>query len=54
MEREALGPINAQCPSVEECQVQEGGVGGFVSRGREAGNRQLSEGKSGRGITFEM
>jgi hypothetical protein len=35
--REALGPVKALCPSVEECQGQEGGVGGLVSRGRERG-----------------
>jgi hypothetical protein len=31
---EALGPVNARCPSVGECQDQEAGVGGLVSRGR--------------------
>jgi hypothetical protein len=31
---EALGPVKALCPSVEECQGQEAGVGGLVSRGR--------------------
>jgi hypothetical protein len=27
---EALGPIKARCPSVEECQGWEVGVGGWV------------------------
>jgi hypothetical protein len=30
---EALGPVKAPCPSVEECQDRETGVGGLVSRG---------------------
>ena len=52
---EALGPEKALCPSVGECQGQEAGVGGLGSRGggREWG-REISEGKSGKGITFEM
>jgi hypothetical protein len=46
MEGEALGPVKALCPSVGECQVQEVGVGGLVSReGR--GYRGFSEGKLG-------
>jgi hypothetical protein len=48
---EALGPEKALCPSVGECQGQEAGVGGLVSRGRRRG---FSEGKPGKGITFEM
>jgi hypothetical protein len=31
---EALGPVKALCPSVGECQGQEAGVDGLVSRGR--------------------
>jgi hypothetical protein len=31
----ALGPLKALCPSVGECQDQEAGVGGLVSRGRQ-------------------
>jgi hypothetical protein len=31
---EALGPLKALCPSVGECQGQEVGEGGLVSRGR--------------------
>ena len=34
---EALGPVKALCPSVGECQGQEAGVGGLVSRGRGRG-----------------
>jgi hypothetical protein len=30
----ALGPVKAQCPREGECQGQEVGVGGLVSRGR--------------------
>ena len=50
---EALGPVKAQCPNVGECQDQEAGVGGLVSRGR--GDRIGGlEGKPEKGITFEM
>ena len=53
---EALGPVKALCPSVEECQGQEVGVGGLVSRGRGKwiGGGCFPEGKQGKGITFEM
>ena len=52
---EALGPVKALCPSVEECQGQEAGMGGLGSKQREEGeNRGFSEGKLGKGITFEM
>ena len=34
MRREALGPLKDLCPSIGECQGQEVGVGGLVSRGR--------------------
>jgi hypothetical protein len=50
---EALGPVKALCPSVGECQGQDMLVGGLVSR-RSCGDRGFSEGKSGKGITFEM
>ena len=33
MGREALGPVKVLCPSVEDCQDQEAGVGGLVSSG---------------------
>jgi hypothetical protein len=31
---EALGPVKGLCSSVRECQGQEVGVSGLVSRGR--------------------
>ena len=31
---EALGPVKTLCPNVRECQGQEAGVDGLVSRGR--------------------
>jgi hypothetical protein len=34
MEGEALGPVKVLCYSVGECQGQEVGVSGLVSRGR--------------------
>jgi hypothetical protein len=34
---EALGPVKAWFTSVRECQGQEAGVGGLVSREREVG-----------------
>ena len=37
---------------VGECQGQEVGVGGLVNGGGE--DRRLSEGKPGKGITFEV
>jgi hypothetical protein len=46
---EALGPVKALFPSVGECQDQEVGFGGLVSRGRV-----FSEGKPGKKATFEM
>ena len=33
MGEEALGPVKFLCPSIGECQDQEAGVGGLVSRG---------------------
>ena len=40
MGTEALGPVKALSPSVGECQGQETGVGGLVSRGRGVGDFQ--------------
>jgi hypothetical protein len=37
MEEEALGPVKVLCPSIEECQGQEAGACGLVSRGRGKG-----------------
>ena len=43
------------CPSVGECQGQEVGVGGFVSRGMgERMGGVALKGKPGKGISFEM
>ena len=50
---ETLGPVKALCPSVGECQGQEVGVGGLM-RENGMGGGQGSEGKQGKGITFEM
>jgi hypothetical protein len=41
------------CPSVGECQGQEVGVGGLVSRWGGVGNREFSQGKPGKGITLK-
>jgi hypothetical protein len=46
--------MKALCPSVGECQGQEVGVGGLVSRVGELGRVCFSEGKPGKGIIFEM
>jgi hypothetical protein len=40
--------------SIGEYQDQEVGVGGLVSRGKGGGDKRFSEGKPGKGITFEM
>jgi hypothetical protein len=53
MGEEALGPVKAVCPSVGDCQGQEAGVGELVSRVSGMG-MGFSEGKPGKGITFEM
>jgi hypothetical protein len=34
---ESLGPVKALCPSIGECQGQEVGVVGLVSRGNGEG-----------------
>jgi hypothetical protein len=56
MGRVALGPMMVLCPSVGECQGQEVGVGGLVSRGRGegVGVGYFLEEKPGKGLTFEM
>ena len=53
---EALCPVKALCPSVGECQDQEAGVGGLLSRERREGigGGCFLEGKPGKEITFEM
>jgi hypothetical protein len=50
---EALGPVKAQCPSVEKCQDRGAGVGVLLSRGKRGGMGVL-DWKPGKGITFEM
>jgi hypothetical protein len=37
MRGEALGPVKVLCPHIRECQGQEVGVGGLVSRERGEG-----------------
>jgi hypothetical protein len=59
MGREALVPVKARFPSVGKCQDREAGMGGKVvenaSRSRSGRwNREFSEGKLGKVITFEM
>jgi hypothetical protein len=34
MRGEALDPVKVQCPNIGECQDQEAGLGGLVSRER--------------------
>jgi hypothetical protein len=48
--------VKVLCPSIGECQGQKAGVGGLGSRRRREGegDRRFSEGKLGKGITFEM
>jgi hypothetical protein len=51
---EAIGPVKVLCHNIGECQGQEAGVGGLGSRGRGGEDRGFSEGKPGKGTTFEM
>jgi hypothetical protein len=51
---EALGPMKVLCPSVGECQGQEVEVDRLGSRGGGEEIGDFSEGKLGKGITFEM
>ena len=46
---EALGPVKALSPSVGECQGQEVGVGGLVSRGFWEGIGDFRRGNQERG-----
>jgi hypothetical protein len=49
MGEEAVGPEKARCPSVEECQDREAGVGRLISRGREDGIQDFRRGNQERG-----
>jgi hypothetical protein len=49
--RRGPGPVNVLYHSMGECLGQEIGVGEQEDRG---GDRGFSEGKLGKGITFEM
>jgi hypothetical protein len=51
---EALGSVKVLCPNMGECQGQEAGMCGLVSRGRGGGDRGFSEGKLGKGIAFDI
>jgi hypothetical protein len=53
-EERPFRPVKALCPSIGECQGQEAGVGGMVSRGERGRDRGFSEGKLEKGIKFEM
>ena len=45
---EALVPVKVLCPSIGECQGQEEGVGGLVSRKRGDGIRSFGRGNQER------
>jgi hypothetical protein len=51
MRGEALGPVKVLCLSVGEFEDREAGVGGLGEQGEGKG---VSEGKPGKGTTFEM
>jgi hypothetical protein len=51
---EVLGSMKALYPGVEEWQGQEVGMGGLVSRRIGGGDMGFSEGKLGKGLTFEI
>ena len=46
---EAFGPVKVLCPSIGDCQGQEVGVGGLVSRGRKKGIGDFQRGNLERG-----
>jgi hypothetical protein len=53
MGEEVLGPVKVLFLSIVDCQGQEAGVSRLMSRGTGEG-MGFSEGKLGKGITFEM
>jgi hypothetical protein len=48
---EAFDSVKVLCPNIGECQSQEEGMDGLMSRGRDSG---VSEGKLGKGITLKF
>jgi hypothetical protein len=48
---EAFGLAKILCPSIGDARA---GKREWVGWGKGAGNREVSEGKLGKGITFEM
>jgi hypothetical protein len=50
---QALGAVNVLCPSIGECQGQEEGVGGLVSRGTREGIVDIWRGISERNVNKE-
>ena len=53
MGEEAFGPVKVLCPSIEELQGHESGVGGWEA-GEGGEDRGVLEGTLGKRITFEM
>ena len=49
-----FGPVKVISPSIGDCQGQEAGVGGLVSREKRRRDKRFSEGKLGKEIIFEM
>jgi hypothetical protein len=50
---EARGPVNVLCPSIGNARTVNGS-GWLGEQGKGGGVRGFSEGKLGKGITFEM
>jgi hypothetical protein len=52
---EALGPMKTLCLSIGELAPGTGSRSGWVGKqGERGGDREVSEGKLGKGIAFEM
>jgi hypothetical protein len=47
-----FGPVKVISLSIGDCQGQEAGVGGLVSRGKRGRHKRFSEGKLGQEVTF--
>jgi hypothetical protein len=54
MEGEALSHVKVLCPSIGECQGQEEGVRGLLSRGRGEDRGFSGWGELEKGITFDI